>query len=242
VGGGVCQVSSTLYNAITNAGLKTTYRSPHTFKPTYITPGQDATVSWGGPDYRFANVIALPDISYDNTYAIGIKAVYKDRTVTVSIYGRPVLKPGYEVFMESEMTGEVEVVRETIPEGSDKEPTEGDKGSTWKTYLHIKKDGEDVSREEYHTTHYKGHTEYYFETESTEETSETESSAPEELGPGFATTGNANTPGGDNNVPGAPASPESSQSADPRVNDSPGGLPGSETQPGGGPSIIQDGP
>ena len=46
VGGGVCQVSTTLYNAVVRAGLKVTYRQGHTFQPTYVTPGQDATVSW----------------------------------------------------------------------------------------------------------------------------------------------------------------------------------------------------
>jgi len=242
IGGGVCQVSSTLYNAITNCGLKTTYRSPHTFKPTYITPGQDATVSWGGPDFRFANVIALPDISYENTYAIGIKAKYENRTVTVTIYGRPVLKPGYEVCMESELIGEVEVVRETIPEGSDKEPTTGDKGSSWKTYLHITKDGEEVSREVYHTTHYKGHTEYYFETESTDETIEGEetSEGSEEMGPGYVSPSGSTA---SSDIPGGPSTENSPAVVnDPRINDTPGGLPGSETQAGNGPSIIQDGP
>jgi len=246
VGGGVCQVSSTLYNAITECGLKTTYRSPHTFKPTYITPGQDATVSWGGPDYRFANVIAFPDISYDTTYAIGIRSVYKDQTVTITIYGRPVLKPGYAMTMESEQTAETEIVRETIPEGSDKEPTEGDKGSTWKTYLHITKDGEDVSRELYHKTTYKGHTEYYYETEPTEETESTEESFPTELGPGYV---NPET------TEGSPLKPTEHQAEEqtiapghsspgPQVIDSPGGAPGSaqEINSNNGPQIIQDGP
>lgn len=197
VGGGVCQLSSTLYNAITESGLKTTYRSPHTFKPTYVTPGQDATVSWGGPDYRFANVIALPDISYDTTYAIGIKSRYADQTVTVEIYGRPVLRPGYSVTMESEMVDETEVPRVMItPEmaAEGKTPTTGDKGSHWKTYLLINKDGQQVSRDLYHNTAYKGHTEYFLDPESTSESvseSETESSEAETepytgpIGPGM---------------------------------------------------------
>lgn len=55
IGGGVCQTSSTLYNAVVKAGLKTTTRRSHTFEPSYVTPGTDATVSWGGPDYAFVN-------------------------------------------------------------------------------------------------------------------------------------------------------------------------------------------
>ena len=50
IGGGVCQTSSTLYNAVLKAGLKTTKRQSHTYEPSYVTPGTDATVSWNGPD------------------------------------------------------------------------------------------------------------------------------------------------------------------------------------------------
>lgn len=272
IGGGVCQVSSTLYNAITEAGLKTTYRSPHTFKPTYITPGQDATVSWNGPDYRFANVIANPDISYDTTYAIGIRSVYKDQTVTVSIYGRPVLKSGYALTMESEMTGETEMVRVLIPEGSDKQPTTGDKGSSWKTYLVITKDGTQISREVYHSTKYQGHTEYYLETVETSETSETaESESP--VGPGgvigpglvFETTaqygpGSATVPAQESSQ-ASPGDMQETTAADnqtaqttastqndgPIISDEPGGLPGSTTGSDSGNvpgsrAIIEDGP
>ena len=55
IGGGVCQVSTTLYNAVFRAGLQSTERTGHTFAPSYVTPGLDATVSWGGPDYKFVN-------------------------------------------------------------------------------------------------------------------------------------------------------------------------------------------
>ncbi|WML26054.1 VanW family protein [Neobacillus sp. OS1-33] len=55
IGGGICQVSSTLYNAIDNAGLKVTERFSHSRKVPYIPPGRDATVSWYGPDFEFKN-------------------------------------------------------------------------------------------------------------------------------------------------------------------------------------------
>ncbi|MEG0565983.1 MAG: VanW family protein, partial [Hungatella sp.] len=57
-GGGVCQVSSTLYNAVVFAGLTTTERHAHSYEPSYITPGEDAMVSYdgyAGPDMRFVN-------------------------------------------------------------------------------------------------------------------------------------------------------------------------------------------
>jgi vancomycin resistance protein YoaR len=55
IGGGICQVSSTLYNAIDNAGIKIVQRFSHSRKVPYIPPGRDATVSWYGPDFEFRN-------------------------------------------------------------------------------------------------------------------------------------------------------------------------------------------
>jgi len=55
VGGGICQVSSTLYNAVDQAGIKIVKRFSHSRRVPYIPPGRDATVSWYGPDFRFKN-------------------------------------------------------------------------------------------------------------------------------------------------------------------------------------------
>ena len=55
VGGGICQVSSTLYYATMCANLQTLERSCHTFIVTYLPIGLDATVSWPGPDFKFKN-------------------------------------------------------------------------------------------------------------------------------------------------------------------------------------------
>lgn len=60
IGGGICQVSSTLYNSVDEAGLKITRRISHSKEVTYVPPGRDATVSWGGPDFRFKNNLDKP--------------------------------------------------------------------------------------------------------------------------------------------------------------------------------------
>lgn len=60
IGGGICQVSSTLYNAVDNAGIKIVERFSHTRKVPYIPPGRDATVSWYGPDFEFKNTYNQP--------------------------------------------------------------------------------------------------------------------------------------------------------------------------------------
>ena len=55
IGGGICQVSSTLYYATMCANLQTLERTCHTFIVTYLPIGLDATVSWPGPDFKFKN-------------------------------------------------------------------------------------------------------------------------------------------------------------------------------------------
>ncbi|WP_251554975.1 VanW family protein [Neobacillus muris] len=60
IGGGICQVSSTLYNAVDNAGLKIIQRYSHSRRVPYIPPGRDATVSWYGPDFVFKNSYNQP--------------------------------------------------------------------------------------------------------------------------------------------------------------------------------------
>ncbi|WP_226536667.1 VanW family protein [Fictibacillus halophilus] len=60
VGGGICQVSSTLFNAVDRAGLKIVQRYSHSKRVPYVPPGRDATVSWYGPDFQFKNQYNQP--------------------------------------------------------------------------------------------------------------------------------------------------------------------------------------
>jgi vancomycin resistance protein YoaR len=60
IGGGICQVSSTLFNAVDNAGLQIVERFSHSKSVPYIPPGRDATVSWYGPDFEFKNQYNQP--------------------------------------------------------------------------------------------------------------------------------------------------------------------------------------
>ena len=60
VGGGICQVSTTLYNAALLAGLQATSRSPHSIPVPYVSPGRDATVAYGLIDLRLQNPTAYP--------------------------------------------------------------------------------------------------------------------------------------------------------------------------------------
>ncbi|WP_241154341.1 VanW family protein [Staphylospora marina] len=60
IGGGICQVSSTLYNSVDEANLRIVQRRSHSKEVTYVPPGRDATVSWGGPDFKFKNNLNKP--------------------------------------------------------------------------------------------------------------------------------------------------------------------------------------
>ena len=60
IGGGICQVSSTLFNAVDRAGLHILERYSHSRQVPYVLPGRDATVSWNGPDFAFHNQYNQP--------------------------------------------------------------------------------------------------------------------------------------------------------------------------------------
>ncbi|MDO4267562.1 MAG: VanW family protein [Eubacteriales bacterium] len=154
IGGGVCQTSSTLYNAVLKAGLKTTVRRSHTFEPSYVTPGTDATVSWGGPDYKFVN---------NSSTAVGIRAHYANQEITISIYGIPILEDGVSYSLKSTKIKDMDPPAPTYEEDGSLEPgvektkSAGSKGSYWETRLVVSKNGEVVSQEIDHTVTYKGH-------------------------------------------------------------------------------------
>ena len=78
VGGGICQVSSTLYYSTLLADLEIVTRRSHSLVSSYITMGMDATVSWGGPEFRFKN---------NTNYPIRIEAEVSGGYVKVRLVG-----------------------------------------------------------------------------------------------------------------------------------------------------------
>ncbi|MBR2716156.1 MAG: VanW family protein, partial [Oscillospiraceae bacterium] len=78
IGGGICQGSSTLYYCALYSNLKITVRDCHYFTVNYLPLGYDATVSWGGPDFRFVNSRSMP---------IKIRAWVSGGYLTVQIWG-----------------------------------------------------------------------------------------------------------------------------------------------------------
>ena len=155
IGGGVCQVSTTLYNAVFKAGLKIISRRSHTFEPSYVTPGRDATVSWDQPDFKFIN---------NSSTAIGLRASYADQKVTVSVYGIPILEDGITWDLDSKKVEDLGTPNPTYEEDQTLQPgaevtkSKGSAGSRWETYKIVYKNGKEISRELDHKTTYKGHT------------------------------------------------------------------------------------
>ncbi len=105
-GGGVCQVSSTLYNAVLTADLTPTARTAHFYPSTYVDAGLDATVADGQIDFVFQNTLPHPVL---------LRSSASNGTLTVSVYGHTADLPG-EIEMESVIIGPpptVEVYRLT---------------------------------------------------------------------------------------------------------------------------------
>ena len=155
-GGGVCQVSSTLYNAVVFSGLKTTERHAHSYEPSYVTPGEDAMVSYdghSGPDMKFVN---------NSKTAVGIKTSFSDRKLTISIYGNPILEEGVTLSMKSEKVKELDPPAPnyeedpTLEPGVEVEAKAATPGSRWVTNLITKKNGQVVSDEFFHNSTYNG--------------------------------------------------------------------------------------
>jgi len=80
LGGGVCQVSSTLYGAVIRADLEIVARQPHRWRSTYVQVGQDAAIDWPHADFKFKNNTKAP--IYLRSTKVGTK-------LTVYIYGTP---------------------------------------------------------------------------------------------------------------------------------------------------------
>jgi len=78
IGGGICQVSSTIYAALRPTQIKVTERRAHGLPVAYLPEGYDATVSWNGIDFKFVN---------NTDYPIRIETEIEGRSVTARIYG-----------------------------------------------------------------------------------------------------------------------------------------------------------
>lgn len=106
VGGGICQVSTTLFNAAVKSDLKIVERHNHSLTVGYVDKGKDAAVDWGNQDLRFTNN------TDDNIYICGY--VTDNKRVKFGIFGK-LLPNGESITVEGVTKGEVEFETEMVP-------------------------------------------------------------------------------------------------------------------------------
>lgn len=142
-GGGICQVSSTAYLATVRANLEITERHNHTYVSSYMEPGMDATVSWGGPDFQFRN---------DRLCPIKIVTSYSSSNqLTVSIMGTNV--EGTHAELSNEILswtdfGTVYKDDSSMYVGESRKSVSGEPGGKVQTYRTVyDKDGKEISKE-----------------------------------------------------------------------------------------------
>ena len=95
LGGGICQITSTLYNAVLYANLEIVERSNHQFVPSYVTASRDATVVYGSIDFKFKN---------NRDYPIKLVCSVSGGIAKFDIYGLRIDNE-YEVEISSYVTG-----------------------------------------------------------------------------------------------------------------------------------------
>ena len=150
IGGGVCQVSTTLYNAALLADLELDKRYCHTFAVPYVPLGRDAAVSYGEVDMSFKNTRDEP---------IAISAKWEPRLLTFSILGKD--DPGLEVKIYQRVTKSwAHPIKyehdDSLAAGELVEIEKGGKGYQAVTTKVVSRDGEEVSRAVISRSYYRG--------------------------------------------------------------------------------------
>lgn len=140
LGGGICQISTTLYDAVVMANLNVTTRRNHQFVTSYVPAGKDATVVWGSQDFKFINT---------RKYPIRITASVERGIATVQIWG---VKEDveYDISIETKKVATIAYTTQyvqdpTLPAGQQKVKQQGSNGSKVEAYKVTRLNGKIVS-------------------------------------------------------------------------------------------------
>ena len=129
LGGGICQISTTLYNAVIAANMEIETRRNHMFVPSYSDAGKDATVVWGSKDFKFKN---------RREYPIKIEASVSGGVARINIYGL-LTNDEYDISIDTK------TVKST------------DKTLVVESYRAYRRNGELIKRDKLYTDTYKKH-------------------------------------------------------------------------------------
>ncbi len=148
-GGGICQVSTTLYNAIIRAELQIDERHGHSMAVSYVDPSDDAAIAEGTKDLQFTNNTDAP---------IYISAYTDGATITFTVYGHETRPSNRSVNFESETTGTTEATVEyrasSAAFGTIEQVQSAHTGMTAELWKIVTVDGVEESREIFNTTTY----------------------------------------------------------------------------------------
>lgn len=140
LGGGICQISSTLYDAVVMANLNVTTRRNHQFVTSYVPAGKDATVVWGAQDFKFVN---------SRKYPVRIVATVEGGVATVQIWGIKE-EVEYNISIETKKVATIEYTTQyvqdaSLPVGQQKVIQAGNNGRKVEAYKVTKLNGQVVS-------------------------------------------------------------------------------------------------
>jgi vancomycin resistance protein YoaR len=150
IGGGICQVSTTLYNAVLFANLKVTKRQNHSMPVPYVPIGRDAAVDYNRIDLGFTNTLDIP---------VAINAHVETGKITFRVLGQK--DPSLAVKIESSdrrswAVGEKIQRDPSLPEGKRRVIEKGSGGHSINTFRVVYRDGKELKREPLGRSHYRG--------------------------------------------------------------------------------------
>ncbi|MDP4095039.1 MAG: VanW family protein [Bacillota bacterium] len=150
VGGGICQVASTLYNAVLLADLNVVSRSNHFFTVSYVPLGRDATVAYGSTDFKFKNSTNWPlrvdaYIGSGNRLVFSLRGTNDNPGKTVEIIPQTIKSMDFKT---------VYIDDPTLNEGVTSVKQMGTKGYVVDTYVIVRQNGKIIRQGKIHTSTY----------------------------------------------------------------------------------------
>ena len=143
IGGGICQLAGTLYNAVLLTDLEIVERIRHTWPSNYLPIGQDATLNWNDKDLKIKNT---------SDYSVFISAKFEDQKVSVKLYGQP-LEDNMTIEIQNDIIEKISPadteIRYTseLPSGARETVRYAREGYKVKVYRIFLKDGAEIDRE-----------------------------------------------------------------------------------------------
>ncbi|SCY94792.1 VanW family protein [Alkaliphilus peptidifermentans] len=141
LGGGICQVSTTLYNAVVRSNLEIIQRQNHSLPVAYVPLGHDATVAFGHIDFQFMN---------NTEYPVYLESYVEGNQIHIGLYGKKVEDITVQLHSEVIETIQPRITTKEDPslyigeKRIEKEAKQGYRVNTYKIYL---KDGKELNRE-----------------------------------------------------------------------------------------------